>query len=175
MSQPALHPGLLSVPSWHTVADEAKSVTRQVDNARAYAERKGWTVVDEHIYVDDGVSGAEFANRPGFMRLMNALKPQPPFDVVVVSELSRLGREQFETGYTLKQLSQAGVNVWSYLENRQVMLDSPTDKFLMSAMNFGADLERDKARQRTYDAMLTKAKAGHVTGGVCFGYRNVGY
>ena len=26
------------------IADEEKSVTRQVDRARAYAERKGWTV-----------------------------------------------------------------------------------------------------------------------------------
>jgi len=25
------------------VADEAKSVTRQIDNARAYATKKGWT------------------------------------------------------------------------------------------------------------------------------------
>jgi DNA invertase Pin-like site-specific DNA recombinase len=28
------------------VADEAKSVRRQMDHARAYAERKGWTVDD---------------------------------------------------------------------------------------------------------------------------------
>ena len=28
-------------------------------------------------------------------------------------------------------------------------------------------------RQRTYDALERKARAGHVTGGACFGYRNV--
>jgi DNA invertase Pin-like site-specific DNA recombinase len=54
------------------VADEARSVSRQVDHARAYASRKGWTVADEQIYIDDGVSSAEFATRPGFVRLMNA-------------------------------------------------------------------------------------------------------
>ena len=32
-------------------------------------------MADDHVYVDDGISGAEFANRPGFLRLMNALKP----------------------------------------------------------------------------------------------------
>ena len=32
-----------------------------------YAERKGWTVADDHVYVDDGISGAEFENRPGLM------------------------------------------------------------------------------------------------------------
>jgi DNA invertase Pin-like site-specific DNA recombinase len=56
------------------VADEQKSVARQIDHARAYATHKGWIVADEHVYVDDGISGAEFANRPGFLRLMNALK-----------------------------------------------------------------------------------------------------
>ncbi len=155
------------------VADEAKSVARQVEHAKNYATRKGWTVADEHVYIDDGISGAEFSNRPGFVRLMNALAPRAPFDALVVSELSRLGREQLETGYALKQLSQAGVKVWSYLEDREVLLDTPTDKFLMSAVSFAAEVEREQARQRTYDAMLQKAKAGHVTGGRVFGYDNV--
>ena len=62
-----------------SVADEAKSVTRQIEHARAYAVRKGWTVDDSHTYVDDGISGAEFLKRPGFLRMMNALKPRPPF------------------------------------------------------------------------------------------------
>jgi DNA invertase Pin-like site-specific DNA recombinase len=62
------------------VPDEAKSVTRQ-----------GRSVRDEHIYVDDGISGAEFANRPGFVRLMAALRPRPPFQVLIMSEASRLG------------------------------------------------------------------------------------
>src|SRR5438093_12267507 len=52
------------------VAGEAGSVARQADHARAYAARKGWAVADEHIYIDDGISGAEFARRPGVMRLM---------------------------------------------------------------------------------------------------------
>ena len=56
------------------VADESKSVTRQIEHARAYALRKGWAVNKAYVFVDDGVSGAEFANRPGFVRLMNALK-----------------------------------------------------------------------------------------------------
>ena len=81
------------------VADEAKSVTRQVDNARAFATSKGWTVADQHVYVDDGVSGAEFERRPGFMRLLAALEPTPPFEVLIVSDRKSLGRESYETGY----------------------------------------------------------------------------
>jgi hypothetical protein len=56
------------------VADEAKSVTRQIEHATAYAARHGWTVPEASVFVDDGISGAEFANRPGFVRLMASLK-----------------------------------------------------------------------------------------------------
>lgn len=155
------------------VADEAKSVTRQIEHGRAYAARKGWAVDEAHIYVDDGISGAEFANRPGFVRLMNALKPKPPFQVLILSELSRLGREQLEVGYGCKLLSQAGVQIHSYLEDREITLDSPMDKFMLAAMNFGAEMERDKGRQRGWDTAAQHARAGHVTGGRVYGYDNV--
>jgi DNA invertase Pin-like site-specific DNA recombinase len=97
-----------------SVYDEQKSVTRQIEHARVYALRKGWTVTEEHIYTDDGISGAEFLKRPGFLRLMNALKPRPPFQALIMSEESRLGREQIETAYALKQITDAGVRVFFY-------------------------------------------------------------
>jgi DNA invertase Pin-like site-specific DNA recombinase len=107
------------------------------------------------------------------VRLLNALKPRPRFDVLIMSEESRLGREAIETAHAMKQLIQAGVRVWFYLEARERTLDSPTDKLLMSVTAFADELEREKARQRTYDAMIRKARAGHVTGGRVFGYDNL--
>lgn len=156
-----------------SVTDDQKSIARQIDHARAYAASKGWAVPDAHVYADDGISGAEFANRPGFLRLMNAVKPKAPFQVLVMSEESRLGREAIETAFALKQLIQAGVRVFFYLEDRERTLDSPTDKIMLSLTTFADELEREKARQRTYDAMQRKARAGHVTGGRTFGYDNV--
>jgi len=155
------------------VADADKSVARQIAHARDYAVGKGWTVADAHVYCDDGISGAEFAKRPDFLRLMNALRPTPPFQVLVMSEESRLGREAIETAYALKQLVTAGVRVFFYLEDRERTLDTPTDKIMLSLTAYADELERERASQRTYDAMVRKAKAGHVTGGVVFGYDNV--
>ncbi len=60
------------------MTDKEKSVTRQVEHSTAFAKSMSWHVAEEHIYVDDGISGAEFVKRPGFIRLMNALKPTPP-------------------------------------------------------------------------------------------------
>ena len=155
------------------VSEDQRSVARQFEHARAYAEKKGWRLCEEFVFADDGISGAEFTNRPGFLRLMNALKPRPAFEALIMSEESRLGREQLEVGYALKQIISAGVRVFFYLEDRERTLDTPIDKIMLSLTAFADELEREKARQRTYDAMLRKARAGHVTGGRVFGYDNV--
>ncbi len=146
--------------------DEEKSVTRQIERATAYAQAKGWTVASEHVHADDGISGAEFVKRPGFLRLMNALKPRPPFQVLIMSEESRLGREQIETAYALKQITDAGVRVFFYLEDRERTLDSAMDKVMLSLTTFAAEMEREKASQRTYDAIRRKAERHQVAGSV---------
>ncbi len=43
---------------------------------------------------------------------------------------------------------------------------------MLSARSFGSEIERDRGKQRTRDAMLANARLGHVTGGVVYGYRN---
>jgi DNA invertase Pin-like site-specific DNA recombinase len=155
------------------VGDEGKSVTRQIEHAKAYAAKKGWTPAEDHVYVDDGVSGAEFVKRPGFLRLINALKPKPSFQVLIMSEESRLGREQIETAYALKQIITAGVRIFYYLEDRERVLESAMDKLLLSVTAFADEMEREKARQRTHDALVRKARAGYVAGGSVYGYDNV--
>src|SRR6266478_3660855 len=155
------------------VSDEQRSVTRQIEHARQYAAQHGWLVREDCIYVDDGISGAEFVKRPGFLRLMNALKPHPPFQVLIMSEESRLGREAIETSYALKQILDAGVRVCYYLEDRERTLDSATDKVLLAVTTFSSELERERAQQRTHDALLRLARAGRVTGGRLYGYDNV--
>jgi DNA invertase Pin-like site-specific DNA recombinase len=78
------------------VTEDAKSITRQIETARVFAVKNGWTV--EHIYSDDGISGAEFMKREGLALLMNAVKSKPrPFDILVVMDESRLGRKHIET------------------------------------------------------------------------------
>jgi site-specific DNA recombinase len=161
-----------STPQPH-VSDEAKSVTRQIEHARAFAARKGWGVDAAHVYIDDMISGAEFGRRGGLGRLMNALTPRAPFDVLVMMDDERLGREQIETAYLLKQIITAGVRVFYYLDDRERRLETPTDKLLMSVAGFASEVERVKAQQRTRDGALMKAKSGYVTGGRKFGYDNI--
>jgi DNA invertase Pin-like site-specific DNA recombinase len=155
------------------VADEAKSVTRQKEHAKAYAARKGWTVPEACIFEDDGISGAEFARRPGVQRLRAALTPRPAFQVLIVSEQSRLSRDTADTLQVLKELARAGVRVFGYQDDRAISLDTPAET-LFTTVNAWKDSEaRREASVRTYDALARKVRASHVAGGRVFGYRNV--
>jgi DNA invertase Pin-like site-specific DNA recombinase len=90
---------------------------------------------------------------------MNAVKPRAPFQVVIMSEESRLGREAIRNGLCAQAACAGGVRVFFYLEDRERTLDSPTDQMMLSLTAFAEELEREKARQRTYDAMHRKALA----------------
>jgi site-specific DNA recombinase len=150
-------------------ADEL-SVARQLAAARAFADARWWSIADAHVYSDRGVSGAEFARRPGLVRLLAALKPRPPFGVLLVTDRDRLGREQVETSYLLKQLITAGVRVFEVGKGQEIMLTTPTDKVLASVVAFAGELEREQARARTHAALAHRARAGRALGGTCFGY-----
>jgi len=54
------------------------------------------------------------------MRMMAALGPKAPFQVLVVRDASRIGRESSQTAYTIKQLAEAGVEVFGYLHNQSL-------------------------------------------------------
>jgi site-specific DNA recombinase len=154
------------------VAEEAKSVTRQVENARAFAQSRGWTVEDEHVYIDDGVSGAEFDRRPGLQRMLAAAQ-RGAFDMLVVSEQKSIGRESVETNFTIKRLSQAGVEVFEYVHGGSLTPKNALEK-MMSAIRAGADeTHREQTSERMHEAHKRLATKGYVAGGRLFGYRNV--
>jgi Resolvase, N terminal domain len=52
-----------------------KSVERQVNEARAYADSQGWPVVG--VYIDDAVSGAVFEKRAELQRLLRDITVKP--------------------------------------------------------------------------------------------------
>jgi site-specific DNA recombinase len=154
------------------VSAEAKSVTRQIEHAKAFAAKRGWTVDDEHVYVDDGISGTEFKRRPGFMRMMSALAPRPPFRVLVVSEQKSIGREMSETSYVIKQLAQAGVTIYEYFHGTSLTPTTPTAKLLCSVQGFADEDHAVRTSERVMEAHAKLFGMGRVVGGRVFGYHN---
>src|SRR3989442_5456112 len=123
------------------VSYDEKSIQFQKDHVAAFAATRGWDLREEYIFADDGVSGAEFSARPGFVRLMASLKPRPPFGVLIMYDESRLGRELYEVGYALKQIVTAGVQVWLSKDGGQQTLDNPTDKIMVSLVNYASEMK----------------------------------
>src|SRR5215831_2776921 len=103
---------------------------------------------------------------------MAMLEPTPPFKALFVSELSRLGRDPYDTPHYIKRILKAGVRIFTTLDGEEITLRSLADKLKLTVSSIIADGEREAARKRTTDALLRKARAGYVTGGRVFGYDN---
>jgi DNA invertase Pin-like site-specific DNA recombinase len=76
-----------------------ESIKAQVRACRAYAEAHGLSIADEHVFVDDGASGANF-DRPGWQALQRSgAADDPPFACVIVTEPSRVSRSADPTAH----------------------------------------------------------------------------
>jgi DNA invertase Pin-like site-specific DNA recombinase len=128
-------------------AADAKSVARQVQRAREYAAKRGWRFDEKFIFTDDGVSGAEFRNRPGLNALLAAVKGKHALNALVVSEQSRLGRDTIRTLALIQVLADADVRIWSYLEDRPITLDDELGEIEQFMKSWAGASERRKPRR----------------------------
>ena len=151
-------------------AADNKSVERQFQHAKEYALKRGWEVLQEHVYVDDGVSGAEYLNRPSLFKLLDHLKD---FDKLVMSESSRLGRDMTRNSYYLTTIIEAGIEVFYYLTDEQEKADTPEARLMLTLKSYASEVERQKASERSRDALKRRAEKGYNTGGVTYGFDNV--
>jgi DNA invertase Pin-like site-specific DNA recombinase len=151
-------------------AADLKSVQLQLDEMARFAAAKGWTVDDKYTYVDDGVSGADFANRHGLQRLLAALDPKPPFKILMVTEISRIGRRVIRTLATIEDIIHAGVEVWTTSEGGARV--NPRD-IATIVKTWKSDADRDETIVRVNRALDTRFERNLATGGNVYGYRNV--
>ncbi len=75
-------------------AGDSSSILTQKSMLEKFVEDHGWTVYDR--YIDDGYSGTNF-NRPDFQRMIDDIE-DGKINMVVVKDLSRLGRNYLLTG-----------------------------------------------------------------------------
>ena len=77
---------------------ESESITNQRNLLMNFVKEKGFIFVGE--YVDDGYSGTNF-ERPGFTKMIEDIKNKMT-NLVIVKDLSRLGRDHIMTGYYIE-------------------------------------------------------------------------
>ena len=155
------------------VGTTSESVDRQIDHARRYAAKQGWTVAEAHVYYDDKVSGALYARLDRLNRLVETCEGGAPFQALIVSEQSRLGRHMIQTAHTIMRIADSRVRVYSYLDDKEISVDDEVGQAMTMLQSFGAALERRQGSKRVFDSALRRVRAGHVASGKVYGYDNV--
>jgi DNA invertase Pin-like site-specific DNA recombinase len=150
--------------------DDGKSIVRQEELARAFAQKQGWSVVE--VFKDDGISGTEFVNRPGFNQLIAEAKQRSrPFDVVVMMALSRLGRDRERVSMALKELYEARVRVFKYQQGGQeIKLSTAEERMAASFEAFADEAFRRNISYNTREALHRKASKGHAVSSPPYAY-----
>ncbi|MBQ8192488.1 MAG: recombinase family protein [Bacilli bacterium] len=148
---------------------ESNSITNQkliIDN---YLEKnKEYKLVD--YYIDDGYSGTNF-NRPEFQRMLEDIKHKK-IDVIIIKDLSRLGRNYIETGNFIEVIFPAmGVSVLSVDENCEIdSSDYYGDDYLPLKNLFNDTYAKDISK-KVRSSLIVKKYNGEFVGKLApYGY-----
>lgn len=80
--------------------NESNSIASQRQIIESFAKNNDITITSE--YVDDGYTGSNF-NRPDFIRMIDDLNKKK-FNIIIVKDLSRFGRDYIESGKYLQKI-----------------------------------------------------------------------
>jgi len=115
--------------------------------------------IDEYI-IDHGVSGTKEPEERELGRLMNKLRKD---DLVIASELSRLGRSMLMVMRILEYCMRNGVRVITVKDNYELG-DNIQSKVLAFAFSLAAEIERDLISRRIKEALARKKAGGWKAG-----------
>lgn len=109
---------------------------------------------------DNGVSGTK---EPEDRKLGIILKMMKPGDVIIASELSRLGRKTFMVMRILEHCMKNEVKVYTVKDGYELG-DNIQSKVLAFAFGLASEIERDLISQRTKEALARKKAEGMILG-----------
>jgi len=104
--------------------------------------------IDEYI-IDHGVSGTKEPEKRELGALMKKLKNN---DLIIASELSRLGRSMYMVMRILEFCMKNGIKVITVKDNYE-LVDNIQSKVLAFAFSLAAEIERDMISRRTKEAL----------------------
>ena len=122
-----------------------------------FADKKGFKVNE---WIEETTSGTRKVSDRSLGKLIEKMQKD---DVLIVTELSRIGRSLFDIMATLNVLMEKGVRVFSVKENYELG-DNINSKVLSFAFGLSAEIERSLISARTKEALEKRKAAGKPLG-----------
>src|SRR5579871_4219800 len=89
--------------------NQAQTIEQQIEVLRGESRKQGWEWKEEHLFRDDGYSGASL-RRPGLDRLRDEVR-NAAFDRVVITAPDRLARNYVHQMLLIEELEKSGCQV----------------------------------------------------------------
>lgn len=107
-------------------------------------------------WISETISGTKEVDKRRLGKLLKGVKKD---DIIVCSEISRLGRSLFMVMSVLNRCMETGAKVWTIKDNYRLG-DDITSKVLAFAFGLSAEIERRLISQRTKEALARKKSEG---------------
>ena len=139
------------------VSSDKQTVENQRFEISNFCEKNSLTI---NVWVEETISGmTRVENR----KLGKLLKRMKKGDVLICSELSRLGRNLLMIMGVLNECMNRDIQVWTIKDNYRLGSDI-NSKVLAFAFGLSAEIERNLISQRTKEALARKKAEGVVLG-----------
>ncbi len=139
------------------VSSDKQTVENQRFEINKFCESKGLKIDD---WIEETISGTKNYTK---RQLGNLLKKVNKDDIIICSELSRLGRNLFMIMEILNICMTKECRVWTIKDNYRLG-DDIQSKVLAFAFGLSAEIERNLISQRTKEALARKKSEGVTLG-----------
>ena len=139
------------------VSTDKQTVENQRFEIRGYAKKHGMHI---NHWIEETISGTVAPDKRNLGRLLQHIKSG---DVIICSELSRLGRSMFMIMSILNRLMEMDVAVYTVKEGYKLGQDLQS-KVLAFAFSISAEIERNLIAERTTEALKRRKAEGVVLG-----------
>ena len=134
---------------------QAETIDQQLERLHAYSQARGWAWQEQHLFRDDGYSGASLA-RPGLDRLREQVA-LAAFDRIVITSPDRLARKYVHQALLVEEFAERGCEV--ALVDQPLSRD-PHDQLVLQIRGAVAEYERALIAERLRRGRQHRFRAG---------------
>lgn len=142
------------------VSTEKQTCKNQLIELRQTAERLGYTIVQE--YVDHAISGTKGRDeRPSLDRMLKDASTKK-FEMVMIFDITRLGRSLQHCIETLNYLNSIGVDL--FFQKQSIDTSTPVGRLTFSLLASLGEYERELIRERIIAGVNRAKESGKKLG-----------